>query len=118
MTCYLHALTIYITLDHIYFVQQEKTKILEDLNEREERLRKEREAKDALAAKIKAMEGKLLSGGGNIVDHTNEQQRALEQRRHELAEQKVNHWFLRRLLTYKLSQMPQFSESVFVRPHQ
>ena len=84
-------LTIYIILDRIYFVQQEKTKILEDLNEREERLRKEREAKDALAAKIKAMEGKLLSGGGNIVDHTNEQQRALEQRRHELAEQKVNH---------------------------
>lgn len=63
---------------------------MEDLNEREERLRQEREAKEALGAKIKAMEGKLLSGGGDIVDHTNEQQRALEQRRHELAEQKVS----------------------------
>ena len=31
-------------------------------------------------------------GGGNIVDHTNEQQRALEQRRKEIAEQKVSHY--------------------------
>ena len=37
-----------------------------------------------------AMESKLLMGGGNIVDHTNEQQRALEQRRKEIAEQKVS----------------------------
>ena len=35
------------------------------------------------------MESKLLMGGANIVDHTNEQQRALEQRRKEIAEQKV-----------------------------
>ena len=60
---------------------------MEELGQREETLRAEREAKEALTAKIKAMEGKLLSGG-NIVDHTNEQQKALEQRRHELAEQK------------------------------
>ena len=35
------------------------------------------------------MESKLLCGGKNIVDHTNEQQRALDQRRQEIAEQKV-----------------------------
>jgi hypothetical protein len=35
------------------------------------------------------MESKLLCGGKNIVDHTNEQQRALEQRRQEIAEQQV-----------------------------
>ena len=39
------------------------------------------------------MESKLLMGGKNIVDHTNEQQRALEQRRLEIAEQKV-HFFV------------------------
>lgn len=33
------------------------------------------------------MESKLLVGGKNIVDHTNEQQRILEQKRHEIAEQ-------------------------------
>ena len=35
-----------------------------------------------------AMEGKLLCGGKNIIDHTNEQQKALEQRKREIAEQK------------------------------
>lgn len=33
------------------------------------------------------MESKLLVGGKNIVDHTNEQQRMLELRRQEIAEQ-------------------------------
>ncbi len=34
------------------------------------------------------MEGKLLCGGKDIVDHTNEQQRAIEMKRREIAEQK------------------------------
>lgn len=62
--------------------------MLQETKDREEKLQKEREAKDALANKIKAMESKLLMGGKNIVDHTNEQQRALEKRRMEIAEQK------------------------------
>lgn len=33
------------------------------------------------------MESKLLVGGKNIVDHTNEQQRILELKRQEIAEQ-------------------------------
>ncbi|KAG7257445.1 hypothetical protein CRUP_006127 [Coryphaenoides rupestris] len=53
-----------------------------------EALRKEREVGEMLSAKVKAMESKLLVGGKNIVDHTNEQQRILEQKRHEIAEQK------------------------------
>ena len=48
--------------------------------------------KEKLAAKIAAMEGKLLTGGGKtIVDHTNEQQRALEQRRAEVAARLVGY---------------------------
>lgn len=34
-----------------------------------------------------AMESKLLVGGKNIIDHTNEQQKMLEGKRHEIAEQ-------------------------------
>ena len=41
-----------------------------------------------------AMESKLLMGGKNIVDHTNEQQRALEHRRQEIAERKVCVFFI------------------------
>lgn len=36
---------------------------------------------------FQAMESKLLVGGKNIVDHTNEQQKILEQKRQEIAEQ-------------------------------
>jgi kinesin family protein 3/17 len=36
------------------------------------------------------MESKLLVGGKSIVDKTTEQERALEERRRELAEQRVN----------------------------
>jgi kinesin family protein 3/17 len=43
-----------------------------------------------LEERIQAMESKLLCGGKNIVDHTNEQQRALEQRNQEIAERKVS----------------------------
>jgi hypothetical protein len=37
------------------------------------------------------MESKLLVGGKNIVDHTNEQQKILEQKRQEIAEQVTLH---------------------------
>ncbi|ESO98169.1 hypothetical protein LOTGIDRAFT_226662 [Lottia gigantea] len=69
-------------------IAEEKEKYLSELKGKEAKLNKEREMKEALAGKIKAMESKLLMGGKNIVDHTNEQQRALEQRRQEIAEQK------------------------------
>ena len=45
----------------------------------------------------KAMESKLLVGGKNIVDHTNEQQKILEQKRQEIAEQVTFHSFLERM---------------------
>lgn len=38
-----------------------------------------------------AMESKLLEGGKTIMDHTNEQQKLLEQKRQEIAEQVRKH---------------------------
>ena len=78
-----------LNLEHMFMYFQEKEKLLHEAEEKEERLKKEKEMKDALSKKISAMESKLLVGGGNIVDHTNEQQRALEKRRQEIADQKV-----------------------------
>lgn len=46
------------------------------------------EATEKLQSRIRAMESKMLVGGKNIVDHTNEQQYHLEQRMAELREQK------------------------------
>ncbi|XP_062427249.1 kinesin-like protein KIF3C isoform X2 [Rhea pennata] len=69
-------------------VSEEKQKLLEEKEKMIEDLRKEQEATELLATKYKAMESKLLIGGRNIMDHTNEQQKMLELKRQEIAEQK------------------------------
>ncbi|XP_075951617.1 kinesin-like protein KIF3B isoform X1 [Anarhichas minor] len=69
-------------------VAEEKVLLLKEKEKKMEDLKKERDAGEMLAAKVKAMESKLLVGGKNIVDHTNEQQKMLEMRRQEIAEQK------------------------------
>lgn len=68
-------------------VAEEKVRLVKEKEKKMEDLKREREAAEMLASKIKAMESKLLVGGKNIVDHTNEQQRMLQQRRQEIAEQ-------------------------------
>ncbi|XP_029361818.1 kinesin-like protein KIF3B isoform X2 [Echeneis naucrates] len=75
-------------MDDHSLVAEEKVLLLKEKEKKMEDLKREREAGEMLAAKVKAMESKLLVGGKNIVDHTNEQQRMLEQRRQEIAEQK------------------------------
>ncbi|XP_021563918.1 kinesin-like protein KIF3B isoform X2 [Carlito syrichta] len=67
---------------------EEKMKLLKEKEKKMEDLQREKDAAELLGAKIKAMESKLLVGGKNIVDHTNEQQKILEQKRQEIAEQK------------------------------
>ncbi|XP_053106446.1 kinesin-like protein KIF3C isoform X2 [Hemicordylus capensis] len=69
-------------------VSEEKQKLLEEKQKMIEELRKEQEATELLATKYKAMESKLLIGGRNIMDHTNEQQKMLELKRQEINEQK------------------------------
>ncbi|XP_027000758.1 kinesin-like protein KIF3B [Tachysurus fulvidraco] len=69
-------------------VAEEKQRLLLEKEKKMNDLHREKEASEMLAAKVKAMESKLLVGGKNIVDHTNEQQRILDQKRQEIAEQK------------------------------
>lgn len=69
-------------------VAEEKQRLLKEKERKMDDLRREKEASEMLSAKVKAMESKLLVGGKNIVDHTNEQQRILELKRQEIAEQK------------------------------
>ncbi|NWT54793.1 KIF3B protein, partial [Erythrocercus mccallii] len=76
-----------IVEDHS-LVAEEKMRLLKEKEKKMEDLKREKEATEMLSAKIKAMESKLLVGGKNIVDHTNEQQKILEQKRQEIAEQK------------------------------
>ncbi|XP_078110381.1 kinesin-like protein KIF3B [Sander vitreus] len=69
-------------------VAEEKARLLKEKEKKMEDLKREKDAGEMLAAKVKAMESKLLVGGKNIVDHTNEQQKMLELKRQEIAEQK------------------------------
>lgn len=66
---------------------EEKEKFMEEIQKRASQLKKQQEAQTALKAKIKMMESKLLVGGKSIVDKTSEQERALEERRRQIAEQ-------------------------------
>lgn len=53
-----------------------------------EQLKVEKQEAETLVQRIKDLESRLLSGGKNIIDHTNEQQRTLEQKAAEIAERK------------------------------
>lgn len=75
----------------------EKEKLLTELTNKEAALKKERAEQEALRQRLQAMESKLLSGtgvvvinqsGGNMVEHTNEQQKMLEKRRNEVTERR------------------------------
>ena len=67
-------------------IAEEKNRLLDEMRRKEAMLAREKAEKEKMVAKIAAMESKLLTGGEKtIVDHTNEQQRALEQRRAEVA---------------------------------
>lgn len=47
------------------------------------------EEQQQLESQVALLESRLLCGGKNIIDHTNEQQREIEKKNEELAEQKV-----------------------------
>jgi kinesin family protein 3/17 len=69
-------------------LEEEKQKLLNAVERRVNQLKKEQKKRDLLASKIKAMESKLLCGG-NIIDKTTQQQKALEVQRQAIIDSKV-----------------------------
>nr|CAB3259106.1 kinesin family member 3B [Phallusia mammillata] len=67
--------------------EEEKSHLLKEKEEKLKELEEQKKAKKTLAAKIEAMQSKLLVGGKTIIDHTNQQEREIEARRRQLAEQ-------------------------------
>lgn len=61
-------------------VIEEKTRILNDLEKRQEELKSEKDAREQLNKRLLDMQGKLLMGGVNIFDHVNAQERELEEK--------------------------------------
>ncbi|KAJ3612732.1 hypothetical protein NHX12_018990 [Muraenolepis orangiensis] len=66
---------------------REKFKEWGEKETHKEDIQSDQEALVKIIEKYKAMESKLLVGGKNIIDHTNEQQKMLELKRQEIAEQ-------------------------------
>uniref|UniRef100_A0A8C6S563 Kinesin-like protein n=1 Tax=Neogobius melanostomus TaxID=47308 RepID=A0A8C6S563_9GOBI len=79
----------YVTLEEgdRFLLAEEKQRLLGEKERMMGDLRKEQEATEQLTAKYKAIESKLLVGGKNIMDHTNEQQKILEMKRQEITDQ-------------------------------
>lgn len=73
--------------DNHSMMAEEKEKLMGEIQKRAHQLKKQQEAQSALKSKIKMMESKLLVGGKSIIDKTSEQERALEERRKQIAEQ-------------------------------
>ncbi|XP_067469578.1 kinesin family member 3Cb [Thunnus thynnus] len=65
----------------------EKLKHLNENRKSVEDMQWDQDALEKIIEKYKAMESKLLVGGKTIIDHTNEQQKMLELKRQEIAEQ-------------------------------
>ncbi|XP_035529332.1 kinesin family member 3Cb [Morone saxatilis] len=65
----------------------EKLKHLSENRKSVEDMQWDQDALEKIIEKYKAMESKLLVGGKTIIDHTNEQQKMLELKRQEIAEQ-------------------------------
>ena len=65
----------------------EKEKLLAEVQSREKLLQKEHVKRDQLAAKITAMESKLLAG--SVKNRSDETKRALERKRQEVIDHKV-----------------------------
>ena len=78
----------------------EKEKLRMELNNKEAALKKEKSEQEAVRQQLEKLEGMLLCGTGsaavqsilnnegNMVDHTNEQQKVLEKRKKEVAERR------------------------------
>ncbi|XP_003443085.1 kinesin family member 3Cb [Oreochromis niloticus] len=65
----------------------EKLKHLNENRRSVEDMQWDQDSVEKIIEKYKAMESKLLVGGKTIIDHTNEQQKMLEQKKQEIAEQ-------------------------------
>lgn len=65
----------------------EKLKHVDENRRSLEDMQWDQDALEKIIEKYKAMESKLLVGGKTIIDHTNEQQKMLELKRQEIAEQ-------------------------------
>ncbi|KAK9500315.1 hypothetical protein O3M35_001599 [Rhynocoris fuscipes] len=91
--------------------ENQRKELLHEIEKRKAQLLEEKKIAEDLANRIQAMESKLLRGGKNIIDHTNEQQKALEQRNVEIMERKRREVQMKQMLEMKEETMEGIRET-------
>lgn len=91
--------------------ENERQELLHEIEKRKAQLAEEKKIAEDLSNRIQAMESKLLRGGKNIIDHTNEQQKALEQRNVEIMERKRREVQMKQILEMKEETMEGIRET-------
>lgn len=91
--------------------ENERQELLNEIDKRKAEIAEEKKYAEELQSKIIAMESKLLQGGKNIIDHTNEQQKALEQRKLEINERKRREVQMKQMLEMKEETMEGIRET-------
>ncbi|ORX44349.1 kinesin-domain-containing protein [Piromyces finnis] len=89
---------------------EEKQKVIKELEERVDELAKERQSRMEMSSKLKKMEEKLLIGGVNIFDRVNSQQRELEETQLKIEEKRRIERELQRQLELKQETQLQMEE--------
>lgn len=91
--------------------ENERLELLHEIEKRKAEIATEKKYAEELHNRINAMESKLLRGGKNIIDHTNEQQKALEQRKLEINERKRREVQIKQMLEMKEETMEEIRET-------
>jgi len=89
---------------------EEKQRIIKELEERVDELARERQSRMEMSSKLKKMEEKLLIGGVNIFDRVNSQQRELEETQLKIEEKRRIERELQRQLELKQETQLQMEE--------
>jgi len=89
---------------------EEKQRIIKELEERVDELAHERQSRMEMSSKLKKMEEKLLIGGVNIFDRVNSQQRELEETQLKIEEKRRIERELQRQLELKQETQLQMEE--------
>lgn len=79
-------------------LKEEKDRLLKRLDETQSLVKNTAEECKKLSEKIQWLESKVLTGGKSLVDHTNEQQKLIQAKQQELAEQTEKYEEMRRKL--------------------
>lgn len=84
--------------EKIELIEEQEEDISDDLVKNDDEVKQQNAEAEELLKKIQLLEGKMVLGGKNILDHTNEQQRVLEKSLAEIAERKRKEAEMRRKL--------------------